>query len=257
MFWSTGNPTLARFSNDSRSSYATLLTLCRASFLISQNYLTYNAAYRTRNMASLRTRACSILLAFAAAAACSKQPGQQDLSEFEKAQALYQNRKLPEALEAADRFHQRFPEFGEAAVLSARIRFFMKDFSGAEIVLKDYLKHEPDHPYALMWLGRTVSAQEGRAAEASAVYRKVLAADPDNHFAHYYLGRSLEAEGKLKDAIAEYERSLAAEYQISKVHLHMARLFKELDMHDRADRHKNRVKALRVSQNDIEAVSSL
>ena len=133
----------------------------------------------------------------------------------------------------------------------------MKDFSGAESVLREFLGHEPAHPYALMWLGRTVSAQEGRAAEASAIYRKVLATDPDNHFAHYYLGRSLEAEGKLKDAIAEYERSLAAEYQISKVHLHMARLFKELDMKDRADRHKNRVKALGVSQGDVEAVSAL
>jgi tetratricopeptide (TPR) repeat protein len=200
-------------------------------------------------------RAFLALIIFSSCSA--KNPSEPDIQEFHKAQTLYQNKKFDEALLVAERFHKNFPDFAEGAVLVARIRFFIKDFSGSEKVLREFLKRDSSNPYALMWLGRVVSAQEGRAAESSDIYRKVLASDPDNHFAHYYLGRSLEAEGKLKEAIVEYERSLAAEYQISKVHLHMARLYKDLDMKERADRHKNRVKALGVSENDIEAVSSL
>ena len=41
------------------------------------------------------------------------------------------------------------------------------------------------------------------------VHRAILLANPENHDAHYNLGRALQTEGKLEDAISHYRRAIA------------------------------------------------
>jgi tetratricopeptide (TPR) repeat protein len=69
-----------------------------------------------------------------------------------------------------------------------------KDLPGAERFLTRYLRTAPQRSYwpfhadALEWLGRTLEA-EGRRAEAIAEYRKALRLDPRRKFAHERLDK--------------------------------------------------------------------
>jgi tetratricopeptide (TPR) repeat protein len=102
-----------------------------------------------------------------------------------------------------------------------------------------------------MWLGRVISIQEDRIDEAGQIFKKILENDPENFVAQYYYGRILENQGKLKEAIYQYQLALGMEYQISKTHLQMGNLLENLGLEDRASEHFNRIKSMGVNENDI------
>ena len=60
---------------------------------------------------------------------------------------------------------------------------------------------------ALTNLGNTLQAQ-GKLAEAIAAFRRALAIDPELPEAWYNLGNALQAEGELDEAVASYRRAI-------------------------------------------------
>ncbi|MBI3395478.1 MAG: tetratricopeptide repeat protein [Spirochaetia bacterium] len=184
--------------------------------------------------------------------ACSGRDfSEADLKRFEEAQALYRNRKFEEADKIAGELRSKKPANVEAGVLHAKIKLYTRDFKGAEEILKEVRKKNDSSPYVLLWLGRVIMVDPKRQEEACAIMREVLQNDPENFNAHYLMGRCLENQKKMKAALLEYQTALGMEYQVSKVHSHMARLFSDLSMNDRAKKHADRVKALGIDPVDI------
>lgn len=177
---------------------------------------------------------------------------EEQLKRFNEAQTLYRNKKFDDALTRLKQLREERPDALEVASLEARILFFTKKFDESEQVLKSILEHDPDNPHALMWLGKTVAVNTERLPEAADHFRAIIERDPENYMARYYLGRCLEAQNKIRPALLEYQAALAMEYQISKIHLHMGRLLTGINMQDRAREHFDRVRALGVSQGDID-----
>ncbi len=182
---------------------------------------------------------------------------EDQLKRFNDAQTLYRNRKFDDARESLEKLLDERPGSVEVVALLARVRFFTREFDAAEELLRDYLDDDEHNPYALMWLGKTIAVNPERQAEAAEIFKQIVQRDPENYLARYYLGRTLEAQNQLKPALLEYQTALAMEYQVSKVHLHMGRLFDRLEMGDRARTHFQRVQALGVNAADIEAAESL
>lgn len=175
---------------------------------------------------------------------------QEELAVFEKAQALYADRKFDDAREILEPLSERYEDSTEVAVLLARIYFFTREFQKSESTLRR-LTGEHESPYALMWLGRVVASDPKRQEEAAEIFRTILREDPENHAAHYYLGRCLESQGKIQEALLSYQRALAVEYQLSKIHLHMGTVLQGLKMEERASRHFKRVEQLNLYPEDI------
>lgn len=176
---------------------------------------------------------------------------EEEVRKFSEAQALFRNRKFDDAEKIISGLRSVRKGNPEAGVLHAKIKFFTRDFKGAEDILVETLKKNEGSPYVEMWLGRVVMTDPKRQEEAGEIFRRIVKRDPENFTAQYYLGRTLENQKKLKLAILAYQASLAEEHQISKTHLHLVRLFTDLAMQDRAKKHRERLKALGVSASDM------
>lgn len=177
---------------------------------------------------------------------------QEEVERFHEAQILFRNQKFDDAEKILAALREKKPANAEAGVLHAKIKFYTRDFKSAEEILREVQKGNEESPYVAMWLGRVVMLDPARQDEASAIFREILKRDPENFTAHYYLGRTLENQENVRLALSSYQAALAQEYQISKIHLHMVKLFTDLSMPDRAKKHRERIKALGASHNDIE-----
>lgn len=174
-----------------------------------------------------------------------------DLKKIESAQQSYSARKFEEAKTILVPLREERPKSIEVGVLLARVFFFTRDFKSSEELLRTLSKDNKTSAYVLLWLGKVVASDANRQNEAADIFREILRQDPENFAAHYHLGRCLEAQDKLEQALIEYERASAAEFHISKLHLHMGQLFSHLQMNDRAREHFQRVERLNVYPEDV------
>jgi aspartate beta-hydroxylase len=117
-----------------------------------------------------------------------------------------------------------------------------EQWRAADTRIHEYLKHEPNDPDALMYLGVSKAAQgyepegehhilasltfnprnktayyylgiivleQGRCILASEAFKKGLSIDPTNHALQYQLGRALERLGNSEEALDAYRQSLS------------------------------------------------
>ncbi len=184
---------------------------------------------------------------------CSDAPRdltKEELKQLDTASHLYSERKFDEAREILLPLVTSSDGSVEPAVLLAKVQFFTRDFDQSESTLRSLLKKRKS-PYALLWLGRVIASDPERREEAADIFRSLLRDDPENHAAHYYLGRCLESQGKMQEALLSYQRALAVEYPLSKMHLHIGTVLEGLRMKDRAAIHFKRVRQLNVYPDDI------
>lgn len=179
------------------------------------------------------------------------------LATFRQALALYREQKFPQTEALLQKIRSAKPNHVEVEVLLARTFFYTKRSDEAEAILRGVLKKRPHNPYASLWLGRVLMVRPDGVSLAADIFRGVLREDPDNGQAHYYLGQCLELQGKPKEALTAYSRSLAAEQQISRAHLQTARLLTRLDLPERAARHATAVTRLAASSHDVREAEKL
>jgi len=103
----------------------------------------------------------------------------------------------------------------------------------AERLCKAVLRSEPKHVEALTLLG-AVLGRLGRNAEAVASFDRALAAAPNSVDAWYGRGMTLVAMNRPQQAIKSFDHVIAAEPHFSQVQLLRAKLLIELGRHDTA-----------------------
>jgi len=106
----------------------------------------------------------------------------------------------------------------------ARELFDAEDFSGAEALLADVLRQEPDHLDALVMKG-FVCANRGQFQEALALCGEVVARDDLHSDAYFLRGLVLEIEEQLPDALAEYRKALLLDMDFVMPHYCMGRIY--------------------------------
>ncbi len=88
-------------------------------------------------------------------------------------------------------------------------------------------------------------AEQGRAAEAEAVYRRALALHPRLAEAHNNLGNVLRALGRAADAVSAYRQALACGLDHPLVHYNLASALKAVGEAESAERSFRRALAMR------------
>lgn len=181
----------------------------------------------------------------------------EDLYVFNDAVNDYQNRKFDDALEKIKKLKEVNGENLELLNLEGKIFFYTRNFELAHKSFSHIVKSNPDSPSQLIWLGKVQAAENPNSDLALSTFQKVIQIDPENSQAYYYLARLLEKKENYKDAIVAYNRSLQAEYQISKSHLRLGILLKKMDLIDRANIHFSRVISMNVSESDVKQAKAL
>ena len=87
----------------------------------------------------------------------------------------------------------------------------------AEALYRQILAAQPDHADALHLLG-VVAHQVGRHEAAVEWIRRAITLHPENHVAHYNLGEACRAAGKPEEAVAAYERALQLQSDYAQAH---------------------------------------
>jgi protein O-mannosyl-transferase len=131
--------------------------------------------------------------------------------------ALFQERRLEEAMNYYQRSYQANPRYAESvnsigAVLAAK---------GQEAEALEWfhktLELQPRHADALFNLGNAM-AKTGRPAEAVPYFHSALAQRPENHEARNNLGNVLVKLNRLDEAIEQYQRALDCQPNAALIH---------------------------------------
>ena len=102
----------------------------------------------------------------------------------------------------------RFPLVAGLGLDLAFCREQLGDVDGSESAVRDVLKHEPENPAALNFLGYLLADHNRKLQEAEALIRRAVEKEPDNGafldsqgWVYYRLGRFQEARVKLERAV--------------------------------------------------------
>jgi DNA-binding transcriptional MerR regulator len=95
---------------------------------------------------------------------------------------------------------------------------------------------DPDHPDTHVNLGRLLQL-EGRIAEAVEHYRWSLRAGSDDPTAAFNLGTALETVGRWAEAVEAYQHALTLDRRFADAHFNLARLFEQAGRRAAALRH--------------------
>ncbi|HUO05723.1 MAG TPA: tetratricopeptide repeat protein [Candidatus Binataceae bacterium] len=104
---------------------------------------------------------------------------------------------------------EALPKGAESASLTrAQLMRSHGDITGAESVLRDFLRSHPDNAQAMVSLGMTLSAQQ-RNDEALAIFRNAIAIAPQDPTLHYLTALTLHNMGRDREAFSEGSIALA------------------------------------------------
>ncbi len=127
------------------------------------------------------------------------------------------------------------PEMAEWRYYLGRLHATLGNSSAAATEFEAFLKLRPDDRPARLALGQAL-AEMGDTAGARAAFAKLLA-EEEGAVAHFELGQ-LDAEGSDFAAAANhFERALALQPSASRLHLPLARAYRQLGREDDAEHH--------------------
>lgn len=178
----------------------------------------------------------------------------EDLAIYQEALSEFEGKKFDTALEKVNTLQKSYSGNPEVIGLKGKILFYTRKFKESEQVFSNLAKNNPGSAYAWIWKGKAQAAQPETRDRALDSFQRALQVDPENARAYYYIGRLYEGRQMYKEAILSYQRSLIAEYQVSRTHLHMGLLFSKLGLDDRAKEHLLKVKQLKFNDYDIKQV---
>src|SRR5450830_867829 len=96
----------------------------------------------------------------------------------------------------------------------------------AEMLYRDVLQVQPNHPDALHLLG--LIAQRARHPDAIGLLRRAIQVNPDNPVYHCSLAMAMHEFGRSEEAILSYQRALALDAKNAEAHYNLGLLFQHL-----------------------------
>jgi tetratricopeptide (TPR) repeat protein len=108
-------------------------------------------------------------------------------------------------------------------------------FAEAEVPLKQALEYSPENYELLTLLGK-VEARLGKKAEAIAIFRHVVRAEPRMTDAHVNLAIALADAGQLEEALKETSTAISLSPKLASAHVNRARVLADLHRAEEAEK---------------------
>jgi len=165
-------------------------------------------------MTSWHRRIAVLLFAFALWGAAPASTGQ---AAYEKANALFVEKKLPEALAAVDEALRLDPKFVPALTLKAKLAMAAYRLDVARRCLEQALAIDPRAPYAQFLYGLEAYLENDMKA-ALPRFRKARELNPGDPRTALYLALTVESLGQAAEAMSLYEEAIRLERSANDLH---------------------------------------
>jgi tetratricopeptide (TPR) repeat protein len=153
---------------------------------------------------------CAIAILAFALVLSGAPPGSPGYAAYEKANALFVAKKLPEALAATEEALRLDPKLVPALTLKAKLAMAAYRLDVARRCLEQALALDPRAPYAQFLYG--LEAYMGNdVKEALPRFRKARQLNPTDPRAALYLGLTVESLGQPEEAMSLYEEAIRLE----------------------------------------------
>jgi tetratricopeptide (TPR) repeat protein len=161
-----------------------------------------------------RCAALVLVFAFTCCAAAASSPA---YAQYEKANALFVEKKLPEALAAAEEALRLDPKLVPALTLKAKIAMASYRLDTAAQCLEQALALDSRAPYAQFLYG-LVAYLGNDMNSALPRFRKARQLNPADPRAALYLALTVESVGNLAEAMSLYEEAVRLETSSHQLH---------------------------------------
>jgi tetratricopeptide (TPR) repeat protein len=152
-----------------------------------------------------------------------------------------------------DRLAHRMENIREALTI-AQTQWRAGNAAEAAAIYQRVLDCAPDNATALHQLG-VIAQQRGQSEAAEELFRRAAKAVPNSDLVWNNLGVVLEARGKFADAAASYERALALNPNRARVHFNLANALRALGRWSESEAAFRR--ALELDPRDVDALHNL
>jgi tetratricopeptide (TPR) repeat protein len=170
--------------------------------------------------------------------------------EFARAQMELNGGNRKVALEKFESIEACWPGETEAGVIAGRLRFFERDWAGAEAAFTRVLEKNPARHEALLWRAKARRAAGDRDT-ALADLEQLLELDGDNTEAWINKGRILEEKGDIPGAVAAYQMALSTEEFMGFAHERLGAIYSFSGLPGQAATHREKAAALKKSQEKV------
>ena len=157
------------------------------------------------------------------------------LELFQNAKKYYLEKKLDKSIELLKELTKKNKRFLNGYFMLGKSYFFNDQVEMAKKTWEKILRINPNHINTLIWLGILYSneGEEGKE-EAIKLFNKVLELDSLNLLANYNLGKIYFNKKEYKKTIYYFNNALENELHLSDIHIDLAKIYKELELNDRA-----------------------
>ena len=160
---------------------------------------------------------CAIAVLVFALALSGATPASPGYAAYEKANALFVEKKLPEALAAVDEALRLDPKLVPALTLKAKLAMAAYRLDVARQCLEQALAIDPRAPYAQFLYG--LEAYLGNDMKAALPrFRKARQLNPADPRAALYLALTVESLGQPAEAMSLYEEAVRLERSANELH---------------------------------------
>jgi tetratricopeptide (TPR) repeat protein len=175
----------------------------------------------------------AVLAAIALAGCAPVNPSSADLDAYVKARDFYLRGSIDQAAGLVSRIESRTRGFHQARLLEGKILFFKGDTQNSEQVFRDLAKRQPGYTEAQLWLIRSLQAQ-GKTKDAESLLDEVLELNPgDPRFLHLAGMLRLGADD-IHGALAFFRRSQEFAPEFSQSYIESARILYRFGLIDPA-----------------------
>jgi tetratricopeptide (TPR) repeat protein len=165
----------------------------------------------------MNTWKCGVVILLFALTLPGAAPASPRQAAYEKANALFVEKKLPEALAAVDEALRLDPKFVPALTLKAKLAMAAYRLDVARRCLEQALAIDPRAPYAQFLYGLEAYLENDMKA-ALPRFRKARDLNPGDPRGAFYLALTVESLGQTKEAMSLYEEAVRLERSANDLH---------------------------------------
>ncbi|WP_010413798.1 tetratricopeptide repeat protein [Leptospira inadai] len=161
------------------------------------------------------------------------------LQLFQEGKKAYINRELQKSSEFFTNVIDTDSSFLPAYIMLGKTFYFQGKMRESETILSKGLDRFPGNATLRFWRARVYLAEGGKNELAKRELEAVLESDENQFEAHYYLAKILESEGKIREALLEYNRAKYIKIGFDKIHRDLGKLYEEVGLPEKAAIERN------------------